>query len=105
MKKCKIKKGDTVIVRAGKSKGQTGRVLRILKDSDRVVIEGVNKVTRQIKPSATQNGGTIKKEAGVHISNVALYNAEEKRAFKVGYKKNDEGKKVRFDRTTGSIID
>jgi large subunit ribosomal protein L24 len=62
-------------------------------------------VTRQIKPSATQNGGTIKKEAGVHISNVALYNAEEKRAFKVGYKKNEEGKKVRFDRTTGSIID
>jgi large subunit ribosomal protein L24 len=105
MKKCKIKKGDTVVVRAGKSKGQTGRVLRILKDSDRVLIEGVNKVTRQIKPSAQQQGGTIKKEAGVHISNVALYNSEEKRAFKVGYKKNDEGKKVRFDRTTGTIID
>lgn len=105
MNKCKIKKGDTVIVRAGKSKGQTGRVLKILKESDRVLIEGVNKVTRQIKPSAVQNGGTIKKEAGVHISNVALYNAEEKRAFKVGYKRNDEGKKVRFDRKTGSIID
>ena len=105
MKKFKIKKGDTVIVQAGKSKGQTGRVLKILKDSDRVLIEGVNKVTRQIKPSAQQQGGTIKKEAAVHISNVALYNSEEKRSFKIGYKKNEEGNKVRFDRTSGTIID
>ena len=105
MKKCKIKKGDTVVVRAGKCKGETGKVLKVLKDSDRVVIEGINKVTRQIKPTAQQQGGTIKKEAGLHISNVALWNAEEKRAFKVGYKTNEEGKRVRFDRSTGTIID
>ena len=105
MKKCKIKKGDTVVVRAGKSKGATGRVLKVLKDSDRVIIEGVNKVTRQVKPSAQQQGGTMQKEAALHISNIAMWNAEEKRAFKVGYKTNEEGKKVRFDRSTGTIID
>ena len=104
-KKFKIKKGDTVVVRAGKSKGETGRVLNILKGTDRVIIEGVNKVTRQIKPNAQQQGGTIKKEAAVHISNVALWNEEEKRSFKVGYKQDESGKKVRFDRTSGTIID
>jgi len=105
MKKYKIKKGDTVIVRAGKCKGETGKVRQVLKDSDRVIIEGVNKVTRQIKPTAQQQGGTVKKEAGIHISNVALWNAEEGRAFKVGYKKNEDNKKVRFDRKSGAIID
>lgn len=105
MKKCKIKKGDTVVVRAGKCKGETGKVLKVLKDTDRVVIEGVNKVTRQVKPTAQQQGGTMKKEAAIHISNVALWNAEEKRAFKVGVKTNDDGKRVRFDRSTGNIID
>jgi len=54
MKKCKIKKGDTVVVRAGKCKGETGKVLKVLKDTERVVIEGVNKVTRQVKPTAQQ---------------------------------------------------
>jgi large subunit ribosomal protein L24 len=105
MKKFKIKKGDTVVVRAGKSKGSTGRVLNIQKGSNRVIIEGVNKVTRQVKPTAQQQGGTVQKEAGVHISNVALWNEEEKRSFKVGYKQNETGQKVRFDRTSGSIID
>lgn len=105
MKKFKIKKGDTVVVKTGKSKGQTGRVLNILKGSDRLIIEGVNKVTRQVKPTAQQQGGTVKKEAGVHISNVALWNTEEKRSFKVGYKLNDTGVKVRFDRTSGAILD
>ena len=105
MKKYKIKKGDTVIVRAGKNKGQTGKVRQVLKDSDRVIIEGVNKVTRQIKPNAQQQGGTMKKEAGIHISNISLWNAEEGRAFKVGYKKNEDGNKVRFDRKSGAIID
>ena len=100
MKKFKIKKGDTVVVRAGKSKGETGRVLNILKGTDRVIIEGVNKVTRLIKPNAQQQGGTIKKEAAV-----ALRNEEEKRSFKVGYKQDESGKKVRFDRTSGTIID
>jgi large subunit ribosomal protein L24 len=105
MKKFKIKKGDTVVVRAGKSKGSTGRVLQILKDSDRVLIEGVNKVTRQIKPTAQQQGGTVQKEAAIHISNVALWNSEESRSVKVGYKTNEEGNKVRFDRKSGAIID
>ena len=109
MKKFKIRKDDLVVVLAGKWKKNkdqlhTGRVREVLRDSDRVIIENVNVVQRQVKPSASSQGGTVRKEASIHISNVALWNKEEKRPIKVGWKVED-GKKVRFDKKTGQVID
>ena len=103
MKKFNIKKGDNVIVNAGNDKGKTGKVLEILRDKDRVIVEGVNMVSRHTKPnSKAPQGGIIKKEAGIHISNVNLMDASGK-AVKVGHKVVD-GKKIRFARTTGEEI-
>ena len=109
MKKFKIRKDDLVVVLAGKHKKTkqnvvTGRVRQVLKDSDRVIIENVNLVTRQVKPSATSQGGTVRKEASIHISNVALWDKDEQRPIKVGWRVED-GKKVRFDKKTGNSID
>ena len=109
MKKYKIRKDDLVVVLAGKHKKKkdqlvTGRVRQVLRDTDRVIIENVNLVQRQVKPSATAQGGTVRKEASIHISNVALWNKDEQRPIKVGWKL-EEGKKVRFDKKTGKVID
>ena len=105
MASMKIKRDDVVIVTTGKNKGRTGRVLRVVPDKDRVVMERVNLVKRQVKPQGDRPGGTIEKEASIHLSNVALWNADEKRAVKVGFKFLDDGRKVRFDKKTGNLID
>jgi large subunit ribosomal protein L24 len=104
MPKYKIKRDDTVVVVAGKNKGKTGRVLQVLTADERLVVEKVNLVKRQVKPTADRPGGTIEKEAPIHISNVALWNAQEGRRVKVGWRV-DDGKKVRFDKSTGASID
>ncbi|MCB9777347.1 MAG: 50S ribosomal protein L24 [Alphaproteobacteria bacterium] len=105
MASSKIKRDDLVVVTAGKHKGRTGRVLRVITDKDRVVVERVNLVKRQVRPTQDRPGGTIEKEAPLHISNVALWNADEKRPVKVGFKFLDDGRKVRFDKKTGDVID
>lgn len=105
MASMKIKRDDVVVVIAGKNKGRTGRVLRVLPQDDRVVVERVNLVKRQVKPQGDRPGGTIEKEASLHISNVALWNAQESRAIKVGFKTLDDGRKVRVDKKTGATID
>ncbi|MEL6347089.1 MAG: 50S ribosomal protein L24 [Myxococcota bacterium] len=105
MKKFKIKRDDVVIVMAGKHKGKTGKVLQVVRDRDRVIVEKVNLVQRHIKPRQGQAGGTIEKEASIHISNVALYNAEEGRPVKIGWRILEDGRKVRFDKKTGAVID
>lgn len=103
MAKYKIQRDDTVIVTTGKHKGATGRVIDIMTDTDRVIIEQVNLVTRQIKPQGGRAGGTVEKEAAIHISNVSLYDAEEGRKVKAGWSVVD-GKKVRIDRKTGAAL-
>lgn len=105
MKKFKIKRDDIVIVTAGKHKGKTGKVLLVQRERDRVLVEKVNLVQRHVKPRSGQAGGTIEKEASIHISNVALYNAEEGRPVKVGWRILEDGRKVRFDKKTGAVID
>ena len=102
--KLRIRRDDTVVVTAGKDKGTVGRVLRVLRDDDKVVVEGVRKVKRHQKPVGEQPGAIIEKEMPVHISNVSLWNADESRRVKVGYKSVD-GKKVRIDRKTGAALD
>ena len=102
MKKFKIKSGDTVKVIAGENKGSEGKVLQILKDKDRVVVEGVNMVSKHTKPSATNpQGGIVKKEAPLHISNVAL--VENGEAVRVGYKVEGDTK-TRISKKTKNAI-
>jgi large subunit ribosomal protein L24 len=103
MKKYNIKKGDTVYVNAGNDKGKTGKVLEVLRDKDRVIVEGINMVSKHTKPNPkAPQGGIIKQEAGIHISNVNLVDANGK-ATKVAHKEV-EGKKVRIAKTTGEEI-
>ena len=103
MKKYNIKKGDTVYVNAGNDKGKTGKVLEVLRDKDRVIVEGVNMVSKHTKPNPKNpQGGIVKQEAGIHISNVNLMDANGK-ATKVAHKEVD-GKKVRIAKTTGEEI-
>ena len=103
MKKLHIKKGDTVFVNAGNDKGKTGKVLEVLRSKDRVIVEGVNMVSKHTKPnSKAPQGGILKQEAGIHISNVQLMDAAGK-PTKVAHKEVD-GKKVRIAKTTGEEI-
>ena len=105
MVKFKIKRDDTVVVVAGKHKGKTGRVLRVLRERERVVVERINMVKRHVRPQGDRPGGIVEKEAPIHISNVALWNAAESRAVRVGWKVLDDGRKVRFDKKTGAIVE
>ncbi|NLD26636.1 MAG: 50S ribosomal protein L24 [Acholeplasmataceae bacterium] len=101
----KIKKGDTVKVIAGDSKGKTGKVLKVLVKDSRVVVEGINIVSRHTRPSnANPDGGIIKKEAPIQISNVQLVDTKNNESTKVGYQVID-GKKVRVAKKTGNVLD
>jgi large subunit ribosomal protein L24 len=102
----RIRKDDTVIVIAGKDKGRSGRVLKVLPKEDRVVVEGVNMAKRHTAPNvAHPNGGVIAKEASMHISNVALRDPKTGKPTRVGYKVNDKGRKVRVAKGSGVEID
>jgi large subunit ribosomal protein L24 len=104
MKKLKIKKGDTVYVNAGNDKGKTGKVLSVLTEKDRVIVEGVNLVSKHTKPNSKQpQGGIIKQEAAIHISNVNLIDPASSKPTRVGFKVED-GKKVRVAKKSGQEI-
>jgi large subunit ribosomal protein L24 len=100
----KIKKGDKVVVLAGKDKGKTGSVTQVFPDATRATVQGLNLVRRHTKQSASQDAGIYTKEASIHLSNLALTDAKGK-PTRVGFKINDDGKKVRVARTTGDVID
>ena len=102
----KIKKGDDVIVRTGKDKGKSGRVTKILKD-DKVLVEGINQVKKNQKPNpnAGVTGGIIVKDMPINISNIGLYNPETKKADRVGLRFLDDGKKVRYFKSTNEVVD
>ena len=103
MSKLHIKKGDTVYVNAGDDKGKTGRVLAVEVKKGRAIVEGINMVSRSTKPSAKHpQGGIIKKEASIHISNLNL--VENGKPVLVGRKRNEEGKIVRISKKTGEVI-
>lgn len=100
-----IKKGDTVLVVAGDSKGKTGTVLHVLTKQNRVVVEGVNIVSKHSKPSnSNPDGGIVKKEAPIHISNVQYLETKSNVPTKVG-KKIVDGKKVRYAKKSGNVLD
>lgn len=99
----KIKKGDNVVVLTGKDKGRTGQVTRVMVSENRVLVQGINMVQRHTRPSQMDPQGGIKnKEASIHVSNVAIADANGK-ATRVGFKIED-GKKTRFAKTTGDVI-
>ncbi len=101
----KLRKGDTVKVIAGSDKEKTGEIIQVLRKEDRVIVEGVNMVTKHIKPSqADPEGGIVTREAPIHVSNVAYYDKKNKKTVKIGYTFED-GKKVRIDRKTGKKLD
>jgi len=101
----KIKKGDNVVVLTGKDKGRTGTVLEMINKTDRVLVQGINMVKKHTKQSQTSEGGIISKEASVHISNVALADPKDGKATRVGIRTSDGGKKVRFAKRSGDLID
>jgi large subunit ribosomal protein L24 len=102
----KIKQGDEVIVITGKDKGKTGRVTRVLKDS-KLLVEGINQVKKNQKPNPNAGvaGGIIVKDMPINISNVGLYNPETKKADRVGFKFLEDGKKVRYFKSTNEVVD
>jgi large subunit ribosomal protein L24 len=102
----KIKKGDDVIVIAGKDKGKRGAVLAIRAD-DRVLVQNINMVKRHTKPNPARGGtgGIVEKEAPIHISNVALFNPATRKADRVAIKIMDDGKRVRQFKSNGEVVD
>lgn len=104
MKKLHIKKGDTVYVNAGNDKGKTGKVLEVIPSKDRAIVEGINIVSKHTKPSPKHpQGGIVKQEAGVHVSNLQLVDPKSGKPTRVGHKFVD-GKKVRFAKKSGEEI-
>ena len=105
MPKLKIKKGDHVVVITGKDKGKKGEVLKVIPEENRAVVKGVAMVRRHQRQTAAQEGGIIAKEAAVHISNLALEDPKDGKPTRVGYKFLKDGRKVRFARRSGEVID
>lgn len=104
-KKLHIKKGDTVVVNTGNSKGQKGRVLEVFTKTNRAIVEGVNMMKKHTKPNAeSPQGGIIEKEAPVHISNLMVVDPKSGEATRIGRRLNDNGKLVRFSKKSGEEI-
>ena len=105
MSKLHIKKGDTVYVNAGEDKGKTGRVLEVLIDKSRAIVEGVNMVSKSTKPN-TKNpqGGIVKQESALHISNLNVVDPKTGKPTRIGRRENAEGKLVRYSKKSGEEI-
>ncbi|MFC0219723.1 large subunit ribosomal protein L24 [Pseudochelatococcus lubricantis] len=101
----KIKKGDKVVVLAGRDKGQAGEVLRVLPEEGRAIVRGVNIVKRHTRQSATSEGGIISKEAPLHLSNLAVADPKDGKPTRVGFRILEDGRKVRFAKRSGDVID
>ena len=105
MSKLHIKKDDTGIVLTGEDKGKTGKVLKVLVEKNRAIVEGINIVSKSAKPSAKNpQGGIVKQEAPVHISNLSLIDPKSGKPTRISVKKTDDGKKVRIAKKSGEEI-
>ena len=105
MSKLHIKKGDTVIVNAGDDRGKQGRVVRVLVSKNKAVVEGVNVVSKSTKPSAKHpQGGIVKMEAPIHVSNLSLIDPKSGKATRIGRRKNENGVRVRYSKKSGEEI-
>ncbi|VAV90657.1 LSU ribosomal protein L24p (L26e) [hydrothermal vent metagenome] len=101
----KIKKGDNVIVLAGKDKGRKGEVLKVVTETNRAIVSGLNMVKRHTKPTQYDPGGIKEQEASLHMSNLAIADPKSGEVSRVGFKFLEDGKKVRFAKKSGEVID
>ena len=101
----RIRKGDEVIVVSGRYKGKKGSVLKVLSDSDRVLVQGVHMVKRHQQQTQTQQGGIIEKETTIHVSNVALLDPDGGSASRVGFRFLEDGRKIRYAKRSGEVVD
>ena len=101
----KIKKGDKVVVLTGRDKGRTGEVFQVMPKEERALVRGVNMVKRHQRQSMNQEGGIISKEAPIHLSNLAYADPKDGKPTRVGFKVLDDGRKVRFAKRSGDLID
>jgi large subunit ribosomal protein L24 len=104
MAKLKIKKGDKVVVLTGRDKGKFGEVLKAFPRGNKVIVQGVNIAKRHTKPTQTSGGGIIEKEAPIHVSNVAHVDPKDNKPTRIGFKKLEDGTKVRIARRSGEVI-
>ena len=102
--KLKLKKGDEIIVIAGKDKGKTGKITKMHPDKFKAIVSGVNKVKKHQKPDNNQAGGIVEKEMPIQISNLAYYDVSSKKGVKLGFKFNDNKEKIRIIRSTGKEV-
>jgi large subunit ribosomal protein L24 len=105
MAKLKIKKGDNVVVITGRDKGKTGEVLRVLPAESRAIVRGINVAKRHTRPRMGDPGGIVEKELTIHLSNIAHVDPHSSKPTRIGYKHLDDGRKVRFARRSGEVID
>ena len=105
MLKCRLKKGDKVIVIAGKDKGKTGEITKVLVKESKVLVSGINMVKRHTKPTQENAGGIISKEMPIHISNVAFIDPKTSKATRLGFKMDKDGHKVRVAKKSGEVVD
>jgi large subunit ribosomal protein L24 len=101
----KIKKGDKVVVLVGRDKGRGGEVLQVIPKEERAIVRGVNLVKRHQRQTAKQEAGIVSKEATIHLSNLAIADPTDGKATRVGFKILDDGRKVRFAKRSGDVID
>lgn len=105
MRKFHIKKGDTVVVNAGVDKGKQGKVLEVIREKERAIVEGINMVSKHTKPNAANpQGGIVKTEAAIHVSNLNVVDPKTGKATRIGRKLNDENKLVRYSKKSGEEI-
>jgi large subunit ribosomal protein L24 len=100
-----IRKGDRVIVTTGRDKGKKGEVLKMFPKDDRALVQGVNMVKRHQRQTQTQQGGIVNKESSIHLSNLAHVDPKSGKATRVGFKTLNDGRKVRFAKKSGEVID
>ncbi|MFP5470736.1 MAG: 50S ribosomal protein L24 [Bacteroidia bacterium] len=107
-KKLHIKKNDTVLVTAGSAKGKKGKVLSVDRDKNRAIVEGLNKIKKHTKPQtnkANPEGGIVEKEASIHVSNLMVVDPKSGEATRVGRKRDEKGKLVRYSKKSGEVIE
>ena len=96
--KIKLKKGDEVIILAGKDKGKIGKIIKVKPLNNKAIVAGINKVKKHKKPDNNQSGGIVEKEMPIHISNLSYYDSAMKKGVKIGFKFSDKNKKIRFNK-------
>ena len=101
----KVKKGDKVVVLTGRDKGRSGEVVQVMPKEDRAVVRGINLVKKHQKQTQNQEGGIVSKEAAIHLSNLAVADPKDGQPTRVGFRILDDGRKVRFAKRSGDLID